>query len=282
MTRVSCPECGAANLLDARFCEQCGATLPLDAPAAIDARQSLASLATAYVTLGADPDCDIVVNHQSVSGKHARISLTSDDMFLLEDLNSRNGSFVNDSQVKRARLTFKDKLRLAKQRVALGHPRLLQLIVLPGSARGGNVVTVGRDPSNHVQVRFASVSGHHLQLTRERDQWQLQDLGSQNGTFLEKGGTRVQTASVGSQDSILLGNVPVPITLIESALALGAVGDAPRPSAGRTISATIAEGEAYTGKIETVRSSRALIWVIAGVVIGAAVVMASWLALRKA
>ena len=44
--------------------------------------------------LGRHPDCDIVLESGSVSRQHARISKSGNN-FVLEDLKSRNGSFVN-------------------------------------------------------------------------------------------------------------------------------------------------------------------------------------------
>jgi pSer/pThr/pTyr-binding forkhead associated (FHA) protein len=45
-------------------------------------------------TLGRQPDCDIVLAHPTVSGRHARIFF-SDGEFFIEDLGSTNGTAVN-------------------------------------------------------------------------------------------------------------------------------------------------------------------------------------------
>ena len=46
------------------------------------------------ITIGSDPECDIYLSHPSVSRTHARISNIEDE-FLIEDLESTNGVFVN-------------------------------------------------------------------------------------------------------------------------------------------------------------------------------------------
>ena len=47
------------------------------------------------LTIGRDEDCDIrIVDDDKVSRKHARTTRDSDDSWLLEDLESRNGTFV--------------------------------------------------------------------------------------------------------------------------------------------------------------------------------------------
>src|SRR5580692_1017721 len=45
-------------------------------------------------TLGSSPDCDLVVTQPSVSGRHCRLSVHN-DQYVLEDLGSTNGTFVN-------------------------------------------------------------------------------------------------------------------------------------------------------------------------------------------
>lgn len=51
-------------------------------------------LENSQYVMGRHPDCDIVLESGSVSRQHARIS-KSGESFLLEDMKSRNGSFVN-------------------------------------------------------------------------------------------------------------------------------------------------------------------------------------------
>ena len=49
--------------------------------------------------LGRHPDCDIVLDIGAVSRQHARI-LKLDDGFFVEDLHSRNGTFLNEQSVR--------------------------------------------------------------------------------------------------------------------------------------------------------------------------------------
>lgn len=53
--------------------------------------------------LGRHPDCDIVLDQKAVSRQHARI-LRIDSQHYIEDLRSRNGTFVNDEPVQGRRL----------------------------------------------------------------------------------------------------------------------------------------------------------------------------------
>ena len=50
--------------------------------------------------IGQERKNEIMVEAASVSGKHARLTVASDDQFFLEDLGSANGTFVNGSAIK--------------------------------------------------------------------------------------------------------------------------------------------------------------------------------------
>lgn len=59
---------------------------------------------------GRDPENHFPVNHATVSARHAELILTADGV-LLRDLDSTNGTFINDALVKQAVLQPGQKLR---------------------------------------------------------------------------------------------------------------------------------------------------------------------------
>ncbi|MDR3110643.1 MAG: SpoIIE family protein phosphatase [Planctomycetaceae bacterium] len=62
--------------------------------------------------LGRQTDCEIVLNNGAVSREHARI-IRDKDRFYIEDLNSRNGTYVNSTQVTaRTLLHNSDRIRI--------------------------------------------------------------------------------------------------------------------------------------------------------------------------
>jgi pSer/pThr/pTyr-binding forkhead associated (FHA) protein len=61
---------------------------------------------------GRDDDCDIRLNHKSVSKLHCVIVKT-DGLLLLRDLGSTNGTRVNGQRVRRAALLPNDQLTIA-------------------------------------------------------------------------------------------------------------------------------------------------------------------------
>jgi len=50
------------------------------------------------LTIGRDPSCEIVITDRQISRYHARLSVSTLGV-LLEDLASKNGTFINDKQV---------------------------------------------------------------------------------------------------------------------------------------------------------------------------------------
>ncbi len=63
------------------------------------------------VVLGRGGDCDIQIDRDSVSRKHARI-FRMGDQWMVEDLGSTNGSYVNDAPVKRSQLRDSDFVKI--------------------------------------------------------------------------------------------------------------------------------------------------------------------------
>lgn len=65
------------------------------------------------MTLGRRPYNDIVVDNLAVSGEHAALQVIGKDYFI-EDLNSTNGTFINEQKVKRQILKNGDTIEIGK------------------------------------------------------------------------------------------------------------------------------------------------------------------------
>jgi len=65
------------------------------------------------LTVGRDEGNDIVIDNLAVSGLHARIDKTG-DTFIVTDLQSTNGTFVNDRKITAHKLQHKDKIIIGK------------------------------------------------------------------------------------------------------------------------------------------------------------------------
>jgi serine phosphatase RsbU (regulator of sigma subunit)/pSer/pThr/pTyr-binding forkhead associated (FHA) protein len=80
-----------------------------------------AELSERALVVGRDGQCDLVVDDATVSRVHARIRVDGPDV-LVEDLNSRNGTFLNGRRVREpARLHDGDRIGLASGTVLVFH-----------------------------------------------------------------------------------------------------------------------------------------------------------------
>src|SRR6266852_4958077 len=68
------------------------------------------------VTIGRAPDNDIQIDNLSVSNYHARVYVEAGSL-VVEDLNSLNGSFLNDIRVERAMLKDGDAILIGKHHI---------------------------------------------------------------------------------------------------------------------------------------------------------------------
>jgi hypothetical protein len=69
----------------------------------------------AVTSIGRTPDNDISLDVREVSRKHARIELRDDGSFVLLDLGSGNGTFVNEERVQERRLEDGDRVRFGNR-----------------------------------------------------------------------------------------------------------------------------------------------------------------------
>ena len=150
MSHVYCPECGFQNPETANYCAKCGALLVKDesgtettqqytpeeadeeaaaaledlgvkGPALIVRSGGGRSGETFYpqgerTTIGRSPDCEIFLDDVTVSRKHA-VLLQRDGRFLVEDLGSLNGTFLNRRRIESGELADGDELQIGKYRL---------------------------------------------------------------------------------------------------------------------------------------------------------------------
>jgi len=83
------------------------------------------------------------------------------------------------------------------------------LIVIKGADEGTQleltepVLTVGRDATNQIRLHDTEVSRRHAEFRKVGDDYQLVDVGSANGTFINN--QKVENATLQSGDHILIG-----------------------------------------------------------------------------
>jgi hypothetical protein len=71
------------------------------------------------LTVGRSQECDVVVGEETVSRFHAELRHGEDDEWTIHDLGSTNGTWLNGSLVREARVCRGDVLRLGALRLEL-------------------------------------------------------------------------------------------------------------------------------------------------------------------
>ena len=172
------------------------------------------------VTVGRSPDNEIVLDHPTVSGHHAKLVVRG-DRAELEDLGSANGIFVGDRtrRVQKATITRNDVVFFGALRVPAARflggagaeapaQKQKQLAVVDFA---GDVMVFGRDPTCNQQLDYPMISARHAQLTRRPDGLLLEDLGSSNGTYVN--GQRItRPVMIRAGDVIGLGSYTFTLT----------------------------------------------------------------------
>ena len=147
---VTCGACNAKNPVDANFCSRCGSRLaPIDLEEttlsfALTDREDVGAEAirravlagpilliragggregqvipieSDVLTIGRSPHSDLFLDDVTVSRHHARI-LHDETGFLVEDLNSLNGTYVNRKRIERHQLFDGDEVQIGKFKLA--------------------------------------------------------------------------------------------------------------------------------------------------------------------
>ncbi|MET0634471.1 MAG: FHA domain-containing protein [Chitinophagaceae bacterium] len=71
------------------------------------------------ITIGRSPDCDIVLDHRTVSRRHATVRKEENNKYIITDENSVNGVFLNGSRIRRAEISINDQLFIGRFQLSL-------------------------------------------------------------------------------------------------------------------------------------------------------------------
>jgi pSer/pThr/pTyr-binding forkhead associated (FHA) protein len=172
------------------------------------------------IRLGRKADNHIVFSEVMVSSHHAEVR-SRGGSYLLVDLESTNGTFLNGKRVQEERLRDGDQVQLGKDGPVFafraaearegGRPRI---VPLSGAWEHGKApmelpegrITLGRGQKNDIVVGRtpgSPVSSEHAEIRIRGGHCELEDLGSTNGTFVN--GHQVRAAELHDGDRVELG-----------------------------------------------------------------------------
>jgi len=148
-------------------------------------------------SIGADPSSDFWINHPDVSRNHCQLVRTNNG-YVLTDLGSTNGTFVNGTRIDSSPVSPTDKIELAG-RVPLA---------CPDRAISHQIVTIGYDDDCDFRIDDKSVSGRHAELFVDPNgHWIVRDLDSTNGTWV--GQESIQATTLKPTDQFRCGIVAI-------------------------------------------------------------------------
>jgi pSer/pThr/pTyr-binding forkhead associated (FHA) protein len=128
-------------------------------------------IAKERTTLGRRPYNDIVIDNLAVSGEHAVLTSSGNDVYI-EDLNSTNGTYINGKAVKKQPLSNNDTVEIGKYRIRYLADDVEDyektMILRPGAfgtpkAPGGAPAPTG--PAS-IRVLNGGAAGREVQLTK--------------------------------------------------------------------------------------------------------------------
>jgi pSer/pThr/pTyr-binding forkhead associated (FHA) protein len=158
--------------------------------------------------LGRDGErVDLIQARPGTSRRHAWIGQDDQGAWVLRDLDSRNGSFVNGERVdKSRRLRSGDVIGLGRERV----PDYEFVLHADGSERrltlaGSGPWTLGRGLDQAVSLPAdLSVSQRHARLERRGERLRIVDRGSRNGLW--QGQARRRRFDLAAGESVVVGH----------------------------------------------------------------------------
>ena len=177
--------------------------------------------------LGRDESCDLVITDSKISRVHLRFIYAS-NVWVIEDIQSSNGTFVANKQVSsisvqknlKVFVGGKDHIQISitpldghsttevsiSQETAfirLDSPEFSEQSDEFGRVRLQKRIRIGRDPDNDWVIPDLSVSRNHAEIVQTNsDIFELIDLKSTNGTFVNGRKIRRHTLIVGDVISI--------------------------------------------------------------------------------
>ncbi len=121
-------------------------------------------------------------------------------------------------------LEFKTELLKLEEGPSVVSLRKCQLVVVDGPNRGKKValnrnqLTVGKREDNDLVLTDTTVSRNHIEIKYQQDAFELRDLDSTNGTFIN--GTRVKEAYLAPGDRIKVGNTTLEFVAFDEKISI--------------------------------------------------------------
>jgi pSer/pThr/pTyr-binding forkhead associated (FHA) protein len=181
--------------------------------------------------------CDLELNHPKVSRQHAFIRCV-DGRVTIKDNRSSNGTYVNGRRTTSAVLRDGDEVRIGEHvfrlqvRATAAKPgeqptrrQLISRFLIEDRTSGvrrlefaGDHLTIGRSEKCKLVLDDDELSRRHAVIKYRNGSFEIEDLGSANGTYLNC--EAVQTAGLKRGDRIEMGGLEIAVQSATGALHL--------------------------------------------------------------
>ena len=158
--------------------------------------------------IGRDANCDIILHSDKASSLHAEITILNNGDILLEDKNSRNGTFVMNRPIKpgvQVNIKRGDAVRFGDVEL------IWDQVPMPDDlSQYKAVYGIGTSMKNDIMISGNTVSRYHATLKIDRKGNAFIQDHSKNGTTVNGAPLHNgQTVRVKRNDSVVCGGVPV-------------------------------------------------------------------------
>ena len=121
-------------------------------------------------SLGRRPYNDIVIDNLAVSGEHAVLQMSGNEVYV-EDLNSTNGTYVNGKAVKKQLLQHSDTVEIGKYKISYvneaPNPAFDKIqVVSAGNSGMAPLSAVGTAVSAAIRVMSGAAAGREVALIK--------------------------------------------------------------------------------------------------------------------
>jgi pSer/pThr/pTyr-binding forkhead associated (FHA) protein len=124
-------------------------------------------------SLGRRPYNDIVIDNLAVSGEHAVLQMSGNEVYL-EDLNSTNGTYVNGKAVKKQLLQNSDTVEIGKYKIKYVNEAASEgfertMVIKAGSgglAPAANPAATGGNHNAAIKVMTGAAAGREVALVK--------------------------------------------------------------------------------------------------------------------
>jgi len=138
------------------------------------------------IKIGRLPDNDIVIDNLEISKYHAVITKITDNIFLIDDLESANGTFVDGVQIKRKVIKLTNEIMVADQKIDLKKfLAIWQNKNKNSPEKLKTIFKIGKDQTNDIIINEETISRVHATLKIiDFNNFEVTDEKSTNGIFI--------------------------------------------------------------------------------------------------